>query len=256
MCASRLARIARIARVSLAVVLALGLWPGATTLAANRDALRTIVQAQCLPHWLQDHDPAPCRSVELPSRDDAGHGYALLHDILGGAHYLLIAAGDVSGVESPSLYQPGSPNFFAAAWQAREALAAELGRPVPDEAVALAVNSQRARTQDRLHVHISCQLPAVHDALARLAGRIGTDWTPVLLSTGPYQALRVMGTSLDGHDPFALLARLPGSEQDRGGHVLLVAAMRFDEGPGFIVLTGVDVPGSAMLLDDQCALAR
>jgi hypothetical protein len=89
-----------------------------------------------------------------------------------------------------------------------------------------------------------------------MAGRIGSDWTPIVLSTGPYQALRVMGSSLAGKDPFALLAKLPGSERDRGGHVLLVAAMHFDEGPGFIVLTGVDVPGSAMLLDPDCALAR
>jgi len=252
----RVSRIAPTACAWLVVVLALGPWPCATTLAANRDALRTIVQSQCLPHWLQDHDPAPCRSVGLPSGDDAGHGYALLHDILGGAHYLLIATGEISGIESPALYGAGEPNYFEAAWQARESLAAELGRPVPDEAVALAVNSQRARTQDRLHVHISCQLPSVHAALARMAGQIGNVWTPIVLSTGPYQALRVMGTNLVGNDPFALLAQLPGSERDRGGHVLLVAAMHFSVGPGFIVLTGVDVPGSAMLLDDQCALAH
>jgi hypothetical protein len=53
---------------------------------------------------------------------------------------------------------------------------------------------------------------------------------------------------------FALL--LPGARENMGRYSLMVAAMAFKEGPGFIVLAGTGVPGSAMFLDPDCAIAR
>lgn len=224
--------------------------------AAGRDQLRVIVEEQCLPHWVEARAAAPCESVTLPATGGISQGYALLHDITGGAHYLLIPTETIPGIESAALLLPSAANFFQAAWEARAALAKDAGRPVPDDAVALAVNSALARTQDQLHVHVSCQKESVHDALSRMADRIGTDWQPILLSTGPYQAMRVMGASLAEANPFLLLAaRLPGARAQMGRHSLMVAAMTFKEGPGFILLAGDGVPGSAMLLDAQCSLA-
>lgn len=228
----------------------------ATSDAANRDQLRIIVEDQCAPHWARDRNPAPCRSVTSGTPDHPSGGYAVLHDITGGAHYLLIPIETLPGIETPELLAPGATNFFEAAWQARDSLATDTGRPVPDDAVALAVNSALARTQDQLHVHVSCQRESVHDALASMADRIDADWGPILLSTGPYEALRVMGNSLAGANPFKLLAeRLPSAKENMGRYSLMVAAMNFGEGPGFIVLAGSGVPGSAMLLDPECTLA-
>lgn len=215
----------------------------------NRNALREISVGQCAPHWAASHDPAPCLSV--------AEGTAVLHDITGGAHYLLIPTVVLPGIESAAVLAPDAPNYYESAWQARGALARDAGGPVPDEAVALAVNSALARTQDQLHIHVSCQQPAIHAALAAMADRIGPTWTPIMLSTGPYQAMRVMGDSLGARNPFRLLADgLPGAAGDMGRYSLMVAAMRFREGPGFILLAGRGVPGSAMLLDPTCTLAK
>ena len=48
----------------------------ATAWCANRDALRQIVQEQCVVHWQKQHDPAPCERVEA--------AFALLADRKGG----------------------------------------------------------------------------------------------------------------------------------------------------------------------------
>ena len=58
--------------------------------APNRDALRHIVQDQCAVHWLQQHDAQPCERVYLPDAPREREGYAILHDIKGGAHFTLI----------------------------------------------------------------------------------------------------------------------------------------------------------------------
>src|ERR1700733_870534 len=68
--------------------------------AANRDALRHIVQDQCAVHWLQRHDAHPCERVYLPDAPRERDGYAVLHDIKGGAHFLLIPTRTITGLES------------------------------------------------------------------------------------------------------------------------------------------------------------
>jgi CDP-diacylglycerol pyrophosphatase len=245
-------------RPALQLVVTLTLLAAACKLpAANRDQLRVIVQEQCAPHWAQQHDPAPCRSVTTEAASPGSPGFAVLHDITGGAHYLLIPTGTLPGIESPELLDPATRNYFQAAWEARDALAGDAGRPVPDAGVALAINSALARTQDQLHIHISCQKVSVHDALSQWAERLGPDWQPIGLDSGTYQALRVMGRSLADADPFQLLAsHLPDAGKNMGRYSLLVAAMNFREGPGFVVLAGTGVPGSAMILDPDCAIAR
>src|SRR5271154_6607701 len=89
--------------------------------AADRDALRHIVQQQCLPHWSAQHDPAQCESI--------APDYAGLADRKGGAHLLLIATQASTGIEDPAVLNAATPNYFAAAWQARERLSAIIGHP-------------------------------------------------------------------------------------------------------------------------------
>jgi CDP-diacylglycerol pyrophosphatase len=224
--------------------------------AANRDQLRVIAEQQCAPHWAQAHEPAPCLRVIDAATGQPDSGYVILHDITGGAHYLMIPTFTIAGIESREVLAPTAPNWYQAAWEARDALANDAGGPVPDEAVALAVNSALARTQDQLHIHISCQQPSIHEALDHLAHRIGTQWTPVFLGTGTYDVRRVMGASLAQANPFRLLAEHLLRVEEMGRYSLMVAGMRFKEGPGFIVIAGTDVPGSAMLLDPGCAMLK
>jgi CDP-diacylglycerol pyrophosphatase len=68
--------------------------------------------------------------------------------------------------------------------------------------------------------------------------------------------LRVLGENLDTANPFRLLAeRMPGAKENMGAYTLLVAGTQFKDGPGFIVLTGTNVPGAATFLDSTCAIA-
>ena len=52
---------------------------------------------------------------------------AVLADRKGGAHFLLIPTGTVAGMESPELLEPGTPNYFAAVWAARDLVAGAAG---------------------------------------------------------------------------------------------------------------------------------
>ena len=98
---------------------------------ANRNALREIVQDQCAAHWLQRHSAAPCERIFLIDWAHFRDGFAVLADRKGGAHFLLIPTRTLAGMESPELFQPGTPNYFEAAWAARDLVAAVVGHGIP-----------------------------------------------------------------------------------------------------------------------------
>lgn len=240
--------------------------------AADRDALRHIVQDECLPHWRQQHEPAPCERIVLPGLD-LQRGFAVLSDRKGGAHFLLIPTLVMSGIEDPALLREQTPNYFAAAWQARERLDAVVGHRLRRDAIGLAINSARARGQDQLHIHIECLRPAVYQALHTAAAyATGSHWAPLAVEESPFRALRLMGQDLGDANPFLLLADdLHESRHSIGDYTVIVAGMEFKEGPGFLVLagptptraevllgirkSGLVAPGET-LLDASCAVDR
>jgi CDP-diacylglycerol pyrophosphatase len=242
-------------RVSSTLALAVGLSNClAAPASANRDALRQIVQEECAVHWLQSHSALPCERIYLPDAR-ARNGYAVLADRKGGAHFLLIPTRTVAGMESPELLEPGTPNYFAAAWAARDLVAAVVGHRISRGAVGLALNPPHARTQDQFHIHIECMRADVAKTLQESAPRVHDAWSTVFVGGWPYQALRVMGEDLSGTDPVALLAhKLPAPSSAIGDYTLVVAGMDFREGPGFMLLAGTG-PGGELLLDSTCAIA-
>lgn len=222
----------------------------------DRDALRSIVQDECVPHWQQKNDPAPCASVVVSEMPREFDGYAVLPDIKGGAHFLLIPVRTISGIESPQLRTPQGINYFAAAWQARERLTPILGHAVPRRVVGLAVNSRQHRSQDQLHIHIECLAREPYEVLQQTAERLSDhEWMPIRLAGSAYVAMRVMGEDLGSTDPFALLAAsIPQARETMGSYTLMVAGMQFSAGPGFVIITGKDVPGTETLLDPACRI--
>jgi CDP-diacylglycerol pyrophosphatase len=220
---------------------------------ANRDALRQIVQEQCVVHWLDQHSAAPCEQVYLADPLRADSGYAVLADRKGGAHFLLIPTRKIAGIESPELIAPGAPNYFAAAWRASDRLTAAAQHAIPRNAVGLAVNPARARSQDQLHIHIECLRPEVFEALNRNMGRITTSWSPLAIGSSSFWALKIMGDDLEDDNPFELLAdHMPEPRGMMGDYTLVVAGMQSSSGPGFIVLTSTTAAGE-LLLDSTCA---
>jgi CDP-diacylglycerol pyrophosphatase len=222
---------------------------------ANRDALRQIVQEQCLIHWRDQHSPAPCEEVDLPSPEHPDSGYAVLADRKGGAHFLLIPTGNISGIESPALTAPDALNYFQAAWHAHDRLAAVVGHEVPRNAVGLAVNPLHARSQDQLHIHIECLRPDVFDTLNRVSARISTAWTPLTLGGARYQARKIADRDLKGDNPFKDLAsRMPEPDRTMGDYTLVLAGAEPPGGPAFIMLASSSAAGE-LLLDSSCAAA-
>jgi CDP-diacylglycerol pyrophosphatase len=228
---------------------AAALFAGAAS-CANRDALREIVQDQCLPHWRDQHSAAPCLEVHLD--DAANAGYAVLADRKGGAHFLLIPTKTLSGIESPALEAPGAPSYFPAAWRAHERLDGVIGRQVPARLVGLAVNPLHARGQDQLHIHIECLRPDVAETLAGQAGHIASSWSPVTLGGASYWVRSISG-NLDADDPFKLLASHP-PEADRGMRDYTVVVTGTPR-RGFLMLASSSAAGE-LLLDSTCAAVQ
>lgn len=118
------------------------------------DRLWQIVSRSCIPNQLEKNDPSPCEKVVLTPRPE--DGFVVLKDRVGPLQYLLMPTAKITGVESRALLAPEAPNYFYLAWLSRIYMAEKRGLPVDDRAVSLAVNSRFGRSQNQLHVHISC----------------------------------------------------------------------------------------------------
>ena len=227
----------------------------------NPNALWQIVHGQCVPEQ-QRHRALtpPCVAVNPPG------GYAVIKDRTGATQFLLIPTARVTGIESPALLAPHAVNYFAEAWQMRGLVEKALGRPMPRDTLSLAVNSELSRSQNQLHIHIDCIRPDVRAALDDELTKIGSRWTPldIWLFGHHYSAMRLAGTSLAGHDPFALLAHgIQGAAADMGHYTLVVVGTTLAGNvPGFVILADHADPahgdnaGGEELQDHACALGR
>jgi CDP-diacylglycerol pyrophosphatase len=240
---------------------------GANGPAFDPNALWTIVHGYCVPNEQQYGNPAPCAAVDLTQGVE--RGYAVIKDPFGPTQYLLVPTRRITGIEDAALLAPDAVNYFAAAWNARSFVDKAVGRELPDDALSLAVNSPLARSQNQLHIHIDCLHADVRSALARDGAKISERWsllnTPLDTPLGGrrFQAIRVKGTTLAGHNPFKLLAEgVPGARADMGQRTLVVAGMSFaGEQAGFVVLADRvdlkgDLAGGSRLQDHSCELAR
>jgi len=200
---------------------------------ADPDALWNIVHGKCAPDQTAAGKPAPCVAVDL-----AG-GYAVLKDQRGKTQVLVIPTMKITGIESPDVLAPDTPNFWRDAWAAKHFVEGYAGTPIPREDLALAVNSIDGRSQNQLHIHVDCIDPAVRETLAAALPDIGPHWAPlgVDLDGHRYEAMRLSGDDLTG-DPFKLLAAGDTTARaNMGLETLVVAGVRFPNGaPGFVLL--------------------
>lgn len=170
--------------------------------AGNPDALWEIVSRQYVPNQQRHGQAAPCREVNLAA------GYVVLKDLNGPLQFLLIPVEKITGIESPRLLDTGMANFFADAWRSRRYLAEKRGAPIPDSALSLTINSRSGRTQNQLHIHISCLRPDVRAQLDRASPAIGADWQPLAapIMGHAYLAKRISAAELAQRSPFLTLA--------------------------------------------------
>jgi len=197
-----------------------GLAIAAFHLHKNSDALWQIVSEKCEPNQRATGSPAPCQRVA------SDQGYALLKDLNGPLQYLLIPLEKITGMESPALLDPATPNFFAFAWQSRTQLAARRGAPIPDSALSLAINAEYGRTQNQLHIHISCLRPDVRRALDRLAPALSSRWQTATLLRHAYQLRALTLPELTQWSLFMRVAEeIPNARSEMGKYGVALAAL-------------------------------
>jgi CDP-diacylglycerol pyrophosphatase len=231
--------------------------------AADPSALWKIVNGQCVPHEESEHNPSPCAAVNITNGVEKG--FAVLKDKNGIAQFLLIATARIGGIEDPALLAPGETNYWEAAWQARSFVEQRLHTSLPRDALSLAINSVKGRTQDQLHIHVDCIRPDIHDTLVANLDKITTAWAPLPtpLAGHLYRAIRIDQSTLVGVDPFHLLADAdPKASEDMGMHTLVtVGATLPDNTSGFVLLddhadlAAGDRASGEELQDHTCAIA-
>lgn len=212
-------RATRLVAVLLILVIA-GMLAAALHFKKNSDALWQIVSEKCLPHQQSGGEPAPCQHV------DQRHRYAMLKDMHGPLQYLLIPLDRITGIESPRLLQSATPNYFALAWNERTLLAQRRGSPIDDRVLSLAINSQYGRTQNQLHIHISCLRPDVRQQLDQLTPQLSGRWQSITLRKHRYWLRALTPDELTRQSAFIRLAdELPEARSEMGKYGLALAGL-------------------------------
>jgi CDP-diacylglycerol pyrophosphatase len=233
--------------------------PSPASIRENPDALWRVVHDLCVTDRMLTGLSAPCLAV------DRKRGFAVVPDPNTRSQVLLVPTARVAGIESEALLTPGSPNYWAYAWEARVYVARRARRPMPRDTVGMAVNSVFGRTQRQLHIHVDCVRRSVRDALAAHQAIITHAWSlfPYIVVNHRYEVMRLDGEDLGSRDPFKLLANSdPAARADMGAQTLVVVGATFDGAPGFVVLAGhggrTENPEGAGedLLDHGCAVLR
>ena len=187
----------RKARRWLCVALGLSVSVSAFDAPARADpmALWRIVHDECVPHVQAGEGPKPCESVDLSGGVE--EGVAILKDLVGVAQMLAIPTRRITGIEDPQMLAPDAPKVFFAAWKAKPLVEARLHHALPREAIAIAINSKWARTQDQLHLHVDCVAISVADTLADAHSSLDDTWRAM---TVPLQGRVYLARRLDSAD--------------------------------------------------------
>ncbi|MCA8035395.1 CDP-diacylglycerol diphosphatase [Burkholderia arboris] len=221
----------------------------------NVNALWEIVDQQCVPNQQEHGLPAPCRKVDLAKK------YVLFKDAKGPLHDLVMPTYRLTGIESPELQHEDAPSFFAYAWSERGSLAEELGRPIADSHISLAVNSKYGRSQDLLHIHTACLEPYIYRLLEAEQSSIGPEWQPLgaEIKGHLYFAKRLEGTDLVRENPFKVLNAHAASQGDDIAKFGLALVVLKDGGMALLAnrfdLMGLNFGSAGEIQDYSCSIA-
>jgi len=244
-------------------LLAAGLAFAASAADADPSGLWRIVHESCVPHEEAGQGPKPCQTVELAG--GVAQGIAILKDIVGVAQMLAIPTRRIGGIEDPQMLQADAPPVFAEGWKAKALVEARLGgEPLPREAVSLAINSEYARSQNQLHVHLDCAARDVVAALAEYQSALDDQWRAmtVPLRGRIYFARRLISGNLREEEPLLRLLAdgLPGARAHMAAMSFAAVGADFDGRPGFVLLAdaySLEGGGHAEdIQDHDCEVAR
>jgi len=166
--------------------------------------------------------------------------------------YLIIPTTRVTGIEDRQIFAPPVADLWAHGWRQAQIF---LNKPAAD--TGLAINSGFGRSQDQLHIHISCVRGDVAQALADDDEKIGGDPAkPVELPLGPqnhvYRVIKV--ASLTAASPFDLAAAMSGAKADMAEQGIAVVGSK-TPGLYYVLNTrheGVNRGAAEELLEQAC----
>ena len=115
-------------------------------------------------------DCRPCRGRDR-------EGVAILKDLVGVAQMLAIPTRRIAGIEDPQMLLPTRRPSSPTDGRPKRCVEARLGgRRCRARRSLLAINSQWARSQDQLHVHVDCVAEPVAEALADYRSALDDQW--------------------------------------------------------------------------------
>ncbi|WP_313571678.1 CDP-diacylglycerol pyrophosphatase [Pantoea piersonii] len=228
---------------------------------ARSDALWMVAQDLCMTNYHYRHDPAPCQQIYQPQSKE--QGFSILQNPRYKYHFILVPNLAMSGIESISLSRAGRTDYFGYAWLMRYRLMSAYGADVPDDMLGLAINSAWGRSQNQLHIHLTCLREDVRRQLQAERPYIDEQWRPLpdRLLNHTYYARRVMQPTVMGIYPIALVARdFRLSSPELADYGIALIPTTFSGEKGFILLTtrrGWDRGNRASvesLLDKRCEI--
>lgn len=170
----------------------------------GRLGLWRVVHEFCVPAERLAGVPFPCLDV----RPDGGR--ALVRAPFGGHEFLVVPTARVTGLEDPVARTPEMPDLWSVAWAERGRIAAAVGRPIPDDRMAFAINSRSARSQDQYHIHVDCLDADVRARLHTAGLGLAGEWREArpIGDDGPrYRIRRIALSDLARERPEALIFR-------------------------------------------------
>lgn len=195
------------------------------------DALWNIINTNCVPHFEDGKAENQCAEVHMQEGRD--RGYVVFKDQRGVLQYLLMPTRKIAGMESPELLEANSPNYFNLSWVHRTAMEKLYEGPIAKENISLAINSAFGRSQNQLHVHISCPKIEVQKELSSQAKSIPKTWGPLPKKIIGFDMLarRISEKELAKENAFHLMAKeIPNAEKEMGEYGLAMMALPAKKG--------------------------
>lgn len=201
------------------------------------EALWNIISTKCLPDSQRNEKSNPC--IEVNTTQGTTHGYVVFKDRVGDLQYLLMPTAKITGMESPEILAEGATNYFNIAWKARSYMEKKRGSKIPIEAMSLAINSQYGRSQNQLHVHISCPNPSVQKQMQSESSRLTKKWSivPGGILGHQYYAKKISEKDLEQKNAFKQIANeIPDAKEHMGEFGLAMIAVKDKKNTDALVL--------------------
>ena len=214
-----------VAATFAAIVSVVGVARANTDCTPNPDQPGMAMWLEIKKNCLDDPNPGAADCVTV---DDH---IVIARDSFKPSAFLVVARDPVCGIETPSIREPGAPNYWLAGWTHR-------GLVGDDWTVGLAINSEHRRSQNRLHIHLDRLCDSVAAALST-PEPLDSFSLPLL---NPYRALTITIADLPHLNVFALVAAAEPSVPVADQSIALVASKA--DPAAAIVLYGSDEQGS------------